>query len=164
MDLLEWVQQRAVKIFKGLEHLTYKERLRQLGPLNSEKTPGNLITIYRCVMGESNKMEGGPFQWCLVTIQGSMDTSWNTRNHLNTKKTWAMCSSWHCFECWAWASLEVLSWLHSFAILWTTLQHQGIWIFLSLLILLYLFHINKSIMHWINQAGIFSWCCIWKQP
>ncbi|KAK4828331.1 hypothetical protein QYF61_025800 [Mycteria americana] len=29
MDILERVQQRALKIIKGLEHLSYEERLRE---------------------------------------------------------------------------------------------------------------------------------------
>ena len=29
MDLLDWVQQRATKTMKGLEHLLYEERLRR---------------------------------------------------------------------------------------------------------------------------------------
>jgi len=30
MDLLKWVQRRASKMIRGLEHLSYKERLREL--------------------------------------------------------------------------------------------------------------------------------------
>ena len=29
MDLLEWVQRRATKIIRELEHLPYKDRLRE---------------------------------------------------------------------------------------------------------------------------------------
>jgi len=72
--LLERVQQRATRMMRGLEHLTYEERLRELGlfSLKKRRLRGDLINILRVGV---RRMGPDSFQWCPVTGQGAMGTN-----------------------------------------------------------------------------------------
>ena len=58
MGLLEQVQRRAMKMIRGLEHLSYKDRLRELGlfGLEKRKHQGDLKAAFQYLKGTTGKL------------------------------------------------------------------------------------------------------------
>ncbi|GAB0204939.1 mitochondrial enolase superfamily member 1 [Grus japonensis] len=69
MELLERVQRRATKLIRGLEHLSYEDRLRAL---EKRRLQGDLIAALQHLKGPIGKMVRDCLSGSVVTGQGVM--------------------------------------------------------------------------------------------
>ncbi|KGL80879.1 hypothetical protein N309_05168, partial [Tinamus guttatus] len=89
VELLERVQHRATRMIRGLEHLPYEERLRELGLFSLEKRRlrGNLISINKYLKRESE--EDGTGLFSLVATDRTRGNSQKLKHqkfHRNLRK------------------------------------------------------------------------------
>ncbi|CAM4539814.1 unnamed protein product [Lepidochelys olivacea] len=90
VDKLERVQRRATKIIRGLGHMTYEERLRELGlfSLQKRRVRGDLIAAFN-YLNEGSK-EDGAWPFSVVaddrTSSNGLKLQWGGESRLDIRK------------------------------------------------------------------------------
>ena len=82
MELLEQVQRRATIMLRGLEHLSYEDRLRELGlfSLGKRRLQGDLIAAFQYLKGAYRKDGDNLFgKACCHRTRSSIFKLWEGR-------------------------------------------------------------------------------------